>query len=84
MPGPLVVVAASEPPKEAPMALVMPAISFSAWNVLIRKFLYFANSCSISLAGVIGYESKNNSSLAFTDAAIKPQAVASLPVILHT
>ncbi len=53
MPGPDVVVIANDPPNEAPIQEHMAAISSSAWNVLTPKFLYFANSCRISEAGVI-------------------------------
>ena len=42
------------PPNAAPMAEVTAAISSSAWNVRTPKFLYFVNSCKMSLAGVIG------------------------------
>ena len=53
-PGPEVVVTPSEPPKEAPMAEPIPAISSSAWKVTTPCSLKFAASCRISVAGVIG------------------------------
>ncbi len=55
-PGPEVVVTASEPPKAAPSAAPMPAISSSAWKVRTPKFLCRDSSCRMSEAGVIGYE----------------------------
>lgn len=55
-PGPDVVVTASEPPKAAPRAAPMPAISSSAWKVRTPKFLCLDSSCRMSEAGVIGYE----------------------------
>ncbi len=54
MPGPDVLVTASEPPNEAPSAAPMPAISSSAWNVVIPKRLCLLSSWSTSEAGVIG------------------------------
>src|SRR5215813_7979121 len=54
MPGPDVVVIASEPEYAAPIALVMAAISSSAWNVSTPNDLYFESSCKISEAGVMG------------------------------
>ena len=54
MPGPLVVVTARWPPKAAPSAAPMPAISSSAWRVRIPKFLCFDSSWRMSEAGVIG------------------------------
>ena len=68
-PGPLVVVIASAPPKAAPIAAVIPAISSSAWNVLTPKFLYMESSCKMSLAGVIGYEPRNRGSPDLCEAA---------------
>ncbi len=53
-PGPDVVVTASAPPKAAPSAAPMPAISSSAWNVRTPNRLCLASSCRMSLAGVIG------------------------------
>lgn len=53
-PGPEVVVTASAPPKAAPSAAPMPAISSSAWKVRTPKFLCFESSCRMSEAGVIG------------------------------
>ena len=55
MPGPDVVVMPSEPPYDAPSAAPMPAISSSAWNVVMPKFLCLDSSCRMSDAGVIGY-----------------------------
>ena len=54
MPGPDVVVTPSAPPKEAPMAAPMPAISSSAWKVRTPKALCLDSSCRMSDAGVIG------------------------------
>jgi hypothetical protein len=53
-PGPLVVVTPRWPPKAAPIALVMAAISSSAWSVRTPKFLCFDSSWRMSEAGVIG------------------------------
>ena len=53
-PGPEVVVTASAPPYAAPMADPMAAISSSAWNVITPKRWFFASSCRMSDAGVIG------------------------------
>ena len=55
-PGPLVPVQPSAPPKLAPIAAPIAAISSSAWNVITPKFLCADSSCRMSLAGVIGYE----------------------------
>ena len=54
MPGPLVVVTASAPPKAAPSAELAAEISSSAWNVRMPNFLCLASSCRMSEAGVIG------------------------------
>ena len=54
MPGPEVLVTASEPPNEAPSAAPMAAISSSAWNVRSPNLLCLASSCRMSEAGVIG------------------------------
>ncbi len=53
-PGPEVVVTPSEPPKAAPSAAPMPAISSSAWKVRTPKFLCLLSSWRMSEAGVIG------------------------------
>ncbi len=53
-PGPLVVVTPRDPAYEAPRAALTPAISSSAWNVRIPKFLCLDSSCRMSEAGVIG------------------------------
>ena len=53
-PGPEVVVTPSAPPKEAPRAAPMPAISSSAWNVAMPKCLCLDSSWRMSEAGVIG------------------------------
>ena len=53
-PGPLVVVTARWPPKAAPRAAPMPAISSSAWSVRMPKFLCLDSSWRMSDAGVIG------------------------------
>ena len=53
-PGPEVVVMAKSPANEAPIAEVTPAISSSAWKAFTPKCLCLANSCKISVAGVIG------------------------------
>ncbi len=80
-PGPLVVVTPRCPPKAAPMALVMAAISSSACSVRTPKFLCFDSSWRMSEAGVIGYEPRNTGSLASWPAATSPQARAVLPVM---
>ena len=54
MPGPEVLVTASEPPNEAPSAAPTAAISSSAWNVRTPNRLCLASSCRMSEAGVIG------------------------------
>ena len=54
MPGPDVVVTPRLPAKEAPMAAPMPAISSSAWNVVMPKALCLDSSWRMSEAGVIG------------------------------
>ena len=54
MPGPEVLVTPSDPTNEAPSAAPMPAISSSAWNVVIPKRLCLLSSCRTSEAGVIG------------------------------
>ena len=54
MPGPEVLVTASEPPNEAPSAAPTAAISSSAWNVRTPNRLCLASSCKMSEAGVIG------------------------------
>ena len=54
IPGPLEVQTPSAPPKLAPSAAPTAAISSSAWNVRIPKFLWRARSWRISEAGVIG------------------------------
>ena len=64
------------------MAEVIPAISSSACKVLTPKFLYVLKYCRISVAGVIGYDQRNNGRPLLTDAVRNPRAVASLPDIL--
>ena len=54
MPGPDDAVTAIAPPYAAPRAAPMAAISSSAWNVSVPKFLYFASECNTDDAGVIG------------------------------
>ena len=54
MPGPEVVVTASDPPNEAPSAALAALISSSAWNVRTPNFLCLDSSCRMSEAGVIG------------------------------
>ena len=53
-PGPLVPVAPTAPPKDAPMAAPQAAISSSVWSVSTSYSFSRDNSCRISLAGVIG------------------------------
>src|SRR5690606_40664890 len=72
IPGPEVVVTASDPPYAAPIADEIAAISSSAWKVRTPKFLWRLNSCRISDAGVMGYEPKNNGKPDFCEAATKP------------
>ncbi len=59
-PGPDVDVAANAPAKAAPIEELIPAISSSAWNVFTFRLFLFANSCKISVAGVIGYQGENS------------------------
>ena len=59
-PGPEVVVTAKAPANAAPTADAQPAISSSHCTVFTPKDLCLANSCKISVAGVIGYEPKYN------------------------
>ena len=54
MPGPEVLVTPSEPANEAPSAAPMPAISSSAWKVVIPNRLCLLSSWRMSEAGVIG------------------------------
>ena len=54
MPGPEVLVTPSEPANEAPRAAPMPAISSSAWKVVMPKRLCLLSSWRMSEAGVIG------------------------------
>ena len=54
MPGPEVLVTASDPPNEAPSAAPTAAISSSAWNVRTPNRLCLDSSCRMSEAGVIG------------------------------
>ena len=82
-PGPEVVVTARAPPYAAPIAEPMPAISSSAWNVMIPKRWFLASSWRMSEAGVIGYEPRNSGSSARCDAAIRPYARARLPEMLR-
>ena len=56
MPGPEVLVAANAPAKAAPTALAQPEISSSHCTVVTPSDLCLANSCRISVAGVMGYE----------------------------
>ena len=54
MPGPLVAVTPMAPPKEAPIAMPMAAISSSAWTVRTPKRFISERLWRMSLAGVIG------------------------------
>ena len=63
-PGPLVVVTPRWPANAAPSAEPAAAISSSAWNVRMPKFLCFESSWRMSDAGVIGYEPRNTGSFA--------------------
>ena len=54
IPGPLVAVTPSRPPKAAPSAIPAAAISSSAWIVRTPKRVWRESSCSSSEAGVIG------------------------------
>jgi hypothetical protein len=53
-PGPEVVVTPSAPPNDAPSAAPTPAISSSAWNVVMPNRLCLLSSWRMSEAGVIG------------------------------
>ena len=79
-PGPLEVQTPSAPPKLAPSAAPTAAISSSAWNVRMPKFLWRARSWRISEAGVIGYALRNSGSFDWTLAATSPSPSAWLPV----
>src|SRR5580658_369636 len=83
MPGPDVDVTPRLPPKEAPRAAPTPLISSSACMVRTPKRLSFDSSCSMSDAGVIGYEPRNSGSPDRRDAATSPYASALLPVMLR-
>ena len=50
----------------------MPAISSSAWNVVMPSFLCLDSSCSTSDAGVIGYEPRNSGRSLAQEAAMRP------------
>ncbi len=54
IPGPLVAVTPSAPPKAAPSAIPAAAISSSAWIVRTPASRWRASSCRSSDAGVIG------------------------------
>ena len=54
MPGPEVLVTPSAPANEAPRAAPMPAISSSAWKVVMPNRLCLLSSWRMSEAGVIG------------------------------
>ena len=82
-PGPDVVVHARFPPSAAPIAEHIPPISSSAWRCLTPYFLNPLRKCSISVAGVIGYEPRNSGILASRAAVTSPSAAASLPVIFR-
>lgn len=71
-PGPEVVVTPSDPPNDAPIAAVTPAISSSAWKVRTPKFLCLASSCRMSDAGVMGYEPRKSGIPVALDAAMSP------------
>src|SRR6202034_3117454 len=83
IPGPDVVVTASDPPNAAPSADPAAEISSSAWNVRTPNRLCLGRSCKMSQAGVIGYEPRNNGSPASWDAAISPYARAVFPLMLR-
>ena len=72
MPGPDDVVMASDPPKAAPSAVPMPAISSSAWKVRTPNRLCLASSCRMSEAGVIGYAPRNSGRPERCAAATRP------------
>ena len=72
MPGPAEVVTPSDPPNEAPSAAPQAAISSSAWNVVMPKFLCRESSSRIDEAGVIGYAPRNSGRLESFEAAIRP------------
>lgn len=72
IPGPEEVVMPSAPPKDAPRAAPIAAISSSAWNARTPNRLCFDNSCSTSEAGVIGYAPRNNGRPARCPAASSP------------
>ncbi len=82
-PGPLVVVTPMAPPKLAPRAMPMPAISSSACIVVTPCRLSAASACRMSEAGVIGYEPSTRGRPARWAAATRPRASAVLPVMLR-
>ena len=79
--APAVIVPVYAPAKEAPMEEAQPAISSSHCTVVTPKLLCLDNSCSTSVAGVIGYDPKKSRLPAFSAAAINPYAVALLPMM---
>ncbi len=81
IPGPEEAVTPNDPPKDAPKAAPIPAISSSAWNVLIPNFFQFDKVCKILLAGVIGYPANVRLILLFSTAANNPKHVAKVPFI---
>ena len=54
IPGPLLAVTPIFPPKAAPMTAAIAQISSSAWKVFTPNSHRIANSCKMSLAGVMG------------------------------
>jgi hypothetical protein len=61
-PGPEVVVTPMAPPKLAPRAIPMPAISSSAWIVVTPCRLRWERAWRMSDAGVMGYEPRTSGS----------------------
>ena len=77
------VVTAKLPANAAPMAVQMPAISSSACTVFTPRSLRLASSSRMTVAGVIGYEPQKSGSPAFSAAAHRPHAVATLPLMVR-
>ena len=83
MPGPLELVTAIAPPKAAPMAEQIAAISSSACTVRTPKRFRALSSSRTGLAGVIGYEPQNSSLPLSRAAATRPHARAWLPMMFR-
>ncbi len=63
------------------MAEHTPAISSSIWQAFTPRSLRLASSWSMSVAGVMGYEPRKRGRPHFSEAMMRPQAVAVLPLM---